>query len=411
MSSSTDLSNLDNQVSSVRGTGAFTIPAGITSQRPTNSEPGMLRWNTTTNNLEFYGPDKWNQLLSKDEIEDRFVEMDAPVINAPLDATGQKLTNVGNPSDSGDAVNLGFMNTRLASGQGINAETLGGFPFYYYASQQDLSDMQTIVDQVQTNLDTHIADLDNPHETTKEQVGLGLADNTSDMNKPISTAQQAALNTKVNRGGDIMQGPLSMGYQNLIEIMNFVGSIWHFARENPPAGFLVCNGAAVSRTNYPRLFEVIGTRFGAGDGSTTFNLPDLRGMFVRGWAGGPGYPTDPGRVLGSYQADSNKRHTHTLTDPGHIHPASETSEAGEHTHRLMSGTGGQETDSVHDRQNIAARDRPTQFYNLPSVIEPAGKHKHSVNIARANTGITIDFEGEGAEARPKNVAMLACIMY
>lgn len=47
-------------------------------------------------------------------------------------------------------------------------------------------------------------------------------------------------------------------------------------------GFLVCDGSAVSRTDYAKLFEVIGTTFGAGDGSTTFLLPDLRAKFVRG---------------------------------------------------------------------------------------------------------------------------------
>jgi hypothetical protein len=67
-----------------------------------------------------------------------------------------------------------------------------------------------------------------------------------------------------------------------------------------PFGWLVCNGAAVQRVRYRRLFDVIGTAFGAGDGSTTFNIPDLRGEFIRGWDAGRG--VDTGRVLGSSQA-------------------------------------------------------------------------------------------------------------
>ena len=64
-----------------------------------------------------------------------------------------------------------------------------------------------------------------------------------------------------------------------------VGTLKYFAGSTPPANTLACDGSAVSRTTYPELFAAIGTTWGAGDGSTTFNLPDLRGMFVRGTGG------------------------------------------------------------------------------------------------------------------------------
>ena len=64
-----------------------------------------------------------------------------------------------------------------------------------------------------------------------------------------------------------------------------VGWIGWYPVESPPVGTLVCNGGAVSRTAYAELFAVLGTKYGAGDGSTTFNLPDLRGRFVRGTGG------------------------------------------------------------------------------------------------------------------------------
>lgn len=60
------------------------------------------------------------------------------------------------------------------------------------------------------------------------------------------------------------------------------GWIGFFAVNSAPAGFLACNGANVSRSAYSRLFSVIGTRYGAGNGSTTFGIPDLRGKFLRG---------------------------------------------------------------------------------------------------------------------------------
>lgn len=54
------------------------------------------------------------------------------------------------------------------------------------------------------------------------------------------------------------------------------------AADNPAPGFLYCDGRAISRTTYADLFNVIGTSFGSGDGSTTFNIPDMRGEFIRG---------------------------------------------------------------------------------------------------------------------------------
>ena len=52
-----------------------------------------------------------------------------------------------------------------------------------------------------------------------------------------------------------------------------------------PAGWLICNGSEVSRSDYPNLYNAIGVAWGIGNGVTTFNLPDLRGMFLRGVAG------------------------------------------------------------------------------------------------------------------------------
>lgn len=87
-----------------------------------------------------------------------------------------------------------------------------------------------------------------------------------------------------------------------------VASIITSASNSAPTGYLRANGAAISRTTYSRLFQAIGVTFGAGNGTTTFNLPDLRGMFLRGWS--DGREIDVGRVFGSTQADSIRAHTH-----------------------------------------------------------------------------------------------------
>ena len=99
---------------------------------------------------------------------------------------------------------------------------------------------------------------------------------------------------------------------NVDDLLGMVpsGTVLYFAGQSAPAGWLKANGAAVSRTAYAALFAAIGTTYGAGDGRSTFNLPDLRGEFLRGWDDGRG--VDTGRVLGSAQADEFKSHQHML---------------------------------------------------------------------------------------------------
>lgn len=75
------------------------------------------------------------------------------------------------------------------------------------------------------------------------------------------------------------------------------GIVWPFAGSVAPSGFLLCYGQAISRTAFARLYSVIGTTFGAGDGTTTFNVPDLRGRVVAGVGNMGG--TEAGR-LSSY---------------------------------------------------------------------------------------------------------------
>ncbi len=105
------------------------------------------------------------------------------------------------------------------------------------------------------------------------------------------------------------------------------GTIQMFGGEVAPNGWLECNGAAVSRTTYADLFSAIGTAWGEGDGSTTFNIPDMRGVFPRGWDNGRGKDPDAasrvasatggatGDHVGSYQDDEFKSHTHIYNAP------------------------------------------------------------------------------------------------
>ena len=87
---------------------------------------------------------------------------------------------------------------------------------------------------------------------------------------------------------------------NLTGIVSIpTGMIAPFAMSSPPTGWLECNGATISRSTYATLFAAIGTTYGAGDGSSTFVLPDLRATFIRGFDNSRGI--DTGRTFGSFQ--------------------------------------------------------------------------------------------------------------
>lgn len=93
-----------------------------------------------------------------------------------------------------------------------------------------------------------------------------------------------------------------------------VGTIIMYGGSTAPTGWLLCNNSAVSRTTYADLFAVIGTTFGTGDGSTTFNLPDMRGIFPRGAGTSAKLSNAAGTAfagtLGTYQNDKTQEHLH-----------------------------------------------------------------------------------------------------
>ncbi|MBD3814250.1 MAG: tail fiber protein [Betaproteobacteria bacterium] len=140
------------------------------------------------------------------------------------------------------------------------------------------------------------------------------------------------------------------------------GAVSMFAMPTPPTGWLKANGAAISRAAYAALFAAIGTTFGNGDGSTTFNLPDLRGEFLRVWDDGRG--VDIGRGFASLQGYQIQWHAHPF------------------------GNG-------------------LRWVNAGANLGSSG-----AEISQVGGGgyPVIDGVG-GSETRPRNVALLACIKY
>jgi microcystin-dependent protein len=159
------------------------------------------------------------------------------------------------------------------------------------------------------------------------------------------------------------------------------GSVMPFAGSSAPLGWLLCDGSAVSRTTYAALFAVIGTIYGAGDGSTTFNLPDLRGRVVAGvdnmggtaanrlTSGGSGIS---GTTLGA----SGGAETHTLT----------TAQMPSHTHGV-SDSGHLHSSHSHSSTTIYLPDAGIIPQNLLAST--------SGNTGSATTGISIQSAGSG----------------
>jgi microcystin-dependent protein len=100
------------------------------------------------------------------------------------------------------------------------------------------------------------------------------------------------------------------------ELFLQVGSIFSNGRSTPPTGYLLCDGSAVSRTDFANLFGAIGTIYGTGNGSTTFNIPDLKGVTTRGAGTSVGYTENVTVTLGTKINDAVQDHAHTITPYG-----------------------------------------------------------------------------------------------
>lgn len=161
------------------------------------------------------------------------------------------------------------------------------------------------------------------------------------------------------------------------------GVVAFYPKTTAPTGWLKANGAAVSRSTYAALFSAIGTTFGAGDGITTFNIPDLRGEFIRGLDDGRG--VDTGRILSATaQTDQNKSHSHTGTATSN----------GAHTHTTT-------IPNLNEGGGTRGLSQANTSGSSTYASSSAGAHTHTVTTV-ANGG---------TEARPRNIALLACIKY
>ncbi|WP_052051856.1 phage tail protein [Chromobacterium haemolyticum] len=167
---------------------------------------------------------------------------------------------------------------------------------------------------------------------------------------------------------------------NLLTMSGAPGLIGHFAMPYAPPGWLKCDGSLASRSTYPGLFATIGTTYGAGDGATTFNLPDLRGEFIRGWDYGRG--VDGGRAVGSPQ---NPTYIRSLIDRwGGDYPAGTSAVGAWNTEGWAHEVEGTRTATVLN---------------------------NTIYYVAAATAVAGSGDNGAFSTRPRNVALLACIKY
>lgn len=171
-----------------------------------------------------------------------------------------------------------------------------------------------------------------------------------------------------------------------VDVSAPVGMVVDYAGATAPTNWLFLYGQAVSRTTYAALFAILGTTYGAGDGSTTFNLPDARGRVIAGKddMGGPAASRltgQSGGVTGTTLGGSGGVETHTLTTAqlaSHAHTAS-SGAAGAHSHTVstFASWGGNSADHASNTGGSGNIDIPTSS---------VGNHTHTVTVDPAGSG-------------------------
>lgn len=161
------------------------------------------------------------------------------------------------------------------------------------------------------------------------------------------------------------------------------GEVAAFARNTCPAGWVAADGTAISRTTYANLYAAVGTAWGVGDGVTTFNVPDLRGEFIRGWDNSRG--VDSGRAFASTQSDTVKNHWHYVFNTDH--------------------DGENATLSITASNYAMGQTDYTGSTYFQYTIHGSNTVPTRARTSSAPSGTS------ATETRPRNIAMLYCVRY
>ena len=331
----------------------------------------------------------WWADTNNDELKIRNAADSAFITVGTLSETNFGLAGKASPSFTGNvAVPAG---TASSLSVRFTGDTDTGF---YKNSANDFS--------IVTN-GTRRAHFDTNGITIRDRKALRLRDSSNSnfvaIRAPANAAADITLTLPESDGNanDVLQsdGSGNLSFAALPQAVP-TGSVHLMASTTVPSGYLKCNGAAVSRTTYADLFAEIGTAFGAGDGSSTFNVPDLRGEFVRGWDDSRG--VDSGRSFASSQGDNNKQHNHSASATTTISPSAHNHVfPGDDNLIFANGQGGW-------------TDRRTGTFNYDAKSQSGNGRIYRTSDATisASTSVTVDNSAAG-EARPRNIAMMYVI--
>lgn len=255
---------------------------------------------------------------------------------------------------------------------------------------------------------TRRAHVDSNGITIRDRKALRLRDTSNSnfvaLQAPSNVSSDITLTLPNSDGdaNDVLQsdGSGNLSFTALPQAVP-TGSVHMMASTVAPSGYLKCNGAAISRTTYAALFAIVGTAHGNGDGSSTFNVPDLRGEFVRGWDDGRGI--DSGRNFGTAQSDQNEQHNHS---------ASTTVGSHTHSYAFAQGSGG----GVGNNFGGSGITSVTQSGGRLAELEQSGGndgqdlrgYTAETDGTQPSGSTTIANQG-GNEARPRNIAMMYVI--
>ncbi len=173
-----------------------------------------------------------------------------------------------------------------------------------------------------------------------------------------------------------------------------------------PLGFLPADGGAYSRTTYADLFSAIGTVFGVGDGSTTFNVPDLRGEFIRGFDNGRG--VDSGRGFGTFQGSQNVSHGHNMggINSNHFHGGNTGNVSNDHSHNYTPSYGFEFLTSFTPQSWTVDSGRTSNRRTNQTTGGINNNHFHGFNTGNVSNDHTHNIAADGGtEARPRNIAL------
>ena len=336
-------------------------------------------------------PFQWYADSNNDLMKIRNAADDGFVTVGTLSATNFGLATVASPTFTGNV--------------GVPAGTVSSLPFRFSSDTNTGVFTNSADDFSVVTGGTRRAHFDSNGITIRDRKALRLRD-TSNSNfvaiqapSDVSSDITLTLPSSDGNANDVLQsdGSGNLSFAALPQAVP-TGSVHMMATTTAPSGYLKCNGAAVSRTTYADLFAIIGTTHGAGDGSSTFNVPDLRGEFVRGWDDSRG--VDSGRSFGSSQSDANKQHNHTATSTSTISPSA-------HNHVFPGDD--QLSFTANGQGGWTNRTTGSFNYDADSSTSGAGKiYRTSDATISASTSTTIANDG-GSEARPRNIAMMYVI--